>query len=87
MISGLNINNVIPSSDKKIRWESRTYKSSHINLHEILDSLQTDQTTVRLSQTDRAKYQQYLILIKVLEKIKTDGIVTQAFMTSIHDEF
>ena len=52
-----------------------------------MDSLQTDKTPVRLGQTDRAKYRRYLRLIKVLEKIKTDGKVTQAFMTSIHDEF
>ena len=45
-----------------------------------MDSLQTDQTPVSLSQTDRAKYQRYLRLIKVLEKIKTDAIVTQALM-------
>ena len=50
-----------------------------------MDSLQTDQAPVRLGQTDRAKYRRYLRLIKVLEKIKTDGIVSQTFMTSIHD--
>ena len=81
-----NTNNLRPSSNKKIRWEERKYKKSYIKLQEILDSLQTDQTPESLHGTDPAKYQRYYRLKKVLEKIKTDGIVSQTFMTSIHDE-
>ena len=50
-----------------------------------MGSLKSDQTPESLRQSDRAKYQRYLRLIKVLEKIKTDGIVSQEFMTSIYD--
>ena len=85
-MSGLNINNVIPSSYKKIRCEEIKYKKSYINLHEIIGSLQSDQNPESLRQTDESKYQQYLVLKKGLEKIRTNGIVTQEFMNSIHDE-
>ena len=51
-----------------------------------MDSLQIDQTPESLRQTERSKYRRYNRLIKVLEKINTDSMVSQTFMTSIHDE-
>ena len=86
MMSESNINNVKRSSNKKIRCQEIKYNNSYIKLHEILDSLQTDQNPESLRRTDRSKYMPYLRLNKVLEKIKTDGIISQVFMTSIHDE-
>ena len=71
-----NTKNLRPSSNKKIRCQEIKYKKSYIKLQEILDSLKTYQNPESLRQTDYAKYQRYYRLKKVLEKIKTGGIVS-----------